>query len=303
MVVVRELDLPADDQVRLAREISRARLDVPCSWPAARDLRSRAGAAGVQLGWGSPSRGRSPRDPRVRIGSSAPRCTRSRRACAAGRRGRLPAPRADLPDAEAPRTRLPDRRRRRPRGWPRDDDPRRRGRRHRPRPARREVLDAGAAGIAAIRAFMAAGRGGRPGSGAMKGGEQAFLDWLGRRPPRGRATSPFRSATTPPSSAGGRGTTSSSRPTRSRRASHFLRTDPPRWSGARRSPSVSRTSRRWAPSRDSPSCPPRCRAASRRRCRARSRAASRALAERARRRPRRRRHDLAPRRHRALGRR
>jgi thiamine-phosphate pyrophosphorylase len=54
MVVLRELDLPADEQVRVAREIMSL---VSCPVLVARDpeVARRAGAAGVQLGWTSPT--------------------------------------------------------------------------------------------------------------------------------------------------------------------------------------------------------------------------------------------------------
>lgn len=54
MVVVRELDLPADDQVLVVREILSR---VSCPVLVARDpeIARGAGAAGVQLGWTSPT--------------------------------------------------------------------------------------------------------------------------------------------------------------------------------------------------------------------------------------------------------
>lgn len=54
MVVVRELDLPDAEQVRLAAEISRA-VSTPVLMARQPRLALEAGVAGVQLGWGSPS--------------------------------------------------------------------------------------------------------------------------------------------------------------------------------------------------------------------------------------------------------
>jgi thiamine-phosphate diphosphorylase len=54
MVVVRELDLPAAEQVRIATAIARAVL-VPVLMARHPRLAADAGLAGVQLGWGSPS--------------------------------------------------------------------------------------------------------------------------------------------------------------------------------------------------------------------------------------------------------
>jgi thiamine-phosphate pyrophosphorylase len=54
MVVLRALDLPAEDQVRHAQEVI-ARVPVPVVFARSPELALRAGAAGVQLGWTSPS--------------------------------------------------------------------------------------------------------------------------------------------------------------------------------------------------------------------------------------------------------
>jgi thiamine-phosphate diphosphorylase len=53
MVVVRELDLPDAEQVRLAAEIARA-VSTPVLMARNPKLALEAGVAGVQLGWGSP---------------------------------------------------------------------------------------------------------------------------------------------------------------------------------------------------------------------------------------------------------
>jgi thiamine-phosphate pyrophosphorylase len=63
MIVVRELDLADDDQVRLVQEIA-ARVSVPVLLARNPALATRARAAGVQLGWGSPS----PVEARVALG-------------------------------------------------------------------------------------------------------------------------------------------------------------------------------------------------------------------------------------------
>jgi thiamine-phosphate pyrophosphorylase len=71
LVVVRELDLDPAEQVRVAKEII-ARTGVPVLMARNPDLAREAGAAGVQLGWDSPtlSAARAALDPEAIVGVS-----------------------------------------------------------------------------------------------------------------------------------------------------------------------------------------------------------------------------------------
>jgi thiamine-phosphate diphosphorylase len=66
MIVVRELDLAEDEQVTLAQEVA-ARASVPVLMARSPRLALSAKAAGVQLGWGSPS----PVEARLELGMGA----------------------------------------------------------------------------------------------------------------------------------------------------------------------------------------------------------------------------------------
>lgn len=156
MIVLRELDLAADDQVLLLKELA-ARVPIPVMMARSADLALRSGAAGVQLGWGSPSvvAARHILGMRFVIGASVHSVEEGLEQAEAGADYLLLGPIFPTPKrhglvfpigTEAVRrltalTKTPvvavggiDASR------------------------EREVLDAGAAGIAAIRAFMAAGR-------------------------------------------------------------------------------------------------------------------------------------------------